>query len=132
MKQEKKTINKEAPRSVDDIFTAEEGLRYVVIEPDGQTIAKKTNNDDTLTVFQDEVGGNIEYVHCMRDGIAFYINEEGKNFNLPYNHLASIMAAETIMPGDYIAGPMIMVGLDERGRDCSLPLDVVKAICGDS
>lgn len=130
MKQEEKTSIEPALRPIEEVLSEKGGLRYVVIEPEGQTVAKETTDDDTLSAFQEEVGGNIEYVHCMRDGIGFYVNEEGKILNLPYNHLASIMAAETISPGDFIAGKMIVVGLDERGRDCSLPLEVVEAICG--
>jgi hypothetical protein len=45
-----------------------------------------------------------------------WINEEGKLHGLPSNPLATILARSRLQPGDYIAGPAVVMTRREAGE----------------
>lgn len=98
-------------------------LRAVVMLPDGTATIEQI--DGSLGGLQALVGGNIEAVGltCPTPATG-YINEEGKMKGLPRNQRATFVA--NIMPSDWIAGPMIVLGgPDDEGNDTPIPDDVV-------
>lgn len=73
-----------------------------------------------LDALQAAVGGHIEAVGFPAEGVAAYIHEEGKLVGLPKNPHATKMV-EGLQLGDYIAGPMVVAGLDEDGETVEVP-----------
>ena len=49
-------------------------------------------------------------------GRPLWINEEGKLHGLPSNPLATILARSRLQPGDYIAGPAVVMTRREAGE----------------
>ena len=49
-------------------------------------------------------------------GRLLWINEEGKEHGLPSNPLATILASSVLWPGDYIAGPAVVMPRQEAGK----------------
>jgi hypothetical protein len=45
-----------------------------------------------------------------------WINKEGKLHGLPSNPLATILARSVLWPGDYIAGPVVVMPRQEAGE----------------
>lgn len=101
----------------------------------------------TLAHLQELVGGWIESVpvHGREDDLALYINEEGKftcvdeegrpmvNRRLTEwlvdGNEALRFTGENLYPGDFIAGPGVLVGFDpEDGENRDCPADIV-AFC---
>ena len=110
-------------------------IKALLINTDGSTERLTLPRDDSLRLeaLQQHVGGLIDVVHMLRDngqcadGI---INDEGKIFNLPVNELATAaMGPDDLLPGDYIAGPMVVVGVvDDHGVETSIPEDLADEI----
>lgn len=69
----------------------------------------------TLEELQALVGGPIEMVTTYDDNL-FFINEEGKLRNLPYNEQATAHVADRLLPGDYIVGPAVLISEQEAGE----------------
>ena len=69
----------------------------------------------TLQELQHLVGGDIECVFLSGSEI-LVINEEGKLQGLPYNRSATQRVADRLVPGDYIAGPAVLVTEQEMGE----------------
>lgn len=90
--------------------------------------------DGSLEQLQRLVGGYIEAVpipHFVKDAAraTAYINEDGKVTGLPANMRATdfMVPGVNLYPGDYIAGPMILLGFDpETGEHAELPLGVAQ------
>ena len=61
------------------------------------------------------VGGWIEVVY-LPDGRLLVIDEEGKLKGYPRNEQATRFAAGRLFVGDYIAGPAVVVTLQEMGE----------------
>jgi hypothetical protein len=70
------------------------------------------DRDGDLASFQRLVGGDIE-AFPWREDVAFYFNEEGKLLGLPRNELATGLLDGMMLPGDYIVGDTVLVGMDE-------------------
>ncbi len=73
-------------------------------------------NGSTLTLreLRRLVGGYIERVP-MSDGRVMYINEEGKFAQLERNVAATALVSDVLDPGDYIAGPAVVMTWEEEG-----------------
>lgn len=94
-------------------------MKAVVIQPNGWTTIEDA--DVSLEGLQAIVGGYIEAVglKCPHPATA-YINEEGKIEGLDANPVATRVAH--LMAGDFIAGPMIILGApDDEGNDTPVP-----------
>jgi hypothetical protein len=87
-----------------------------VIYPDGaqRTVTPAHGVSFTLEELRKLVGGSIELV-ALSTGDMMLINEEGKLLGLPYNPLATMLAAPSLFPGDYIAGPAVIISSRELG-----------------
>lgn len=91
---------------------------------------------ETLTgweEYQRLVGGWIESAPVDRDDLSLFINEEGKVLNLPRNSRADDLWRTLLpsgrIPGDYIAGPAVVVGFDATtGEDVDVPDGIVTAL----
>lgn len=81
-----------------------EGSVKEIIELNGDSIAIDRELD--LGYMQSIVGGYIEIVQ-VRDGKILVINEEGKILGLKPNQMATLLAKDSLQPGDYIAGRAI-------------------------
>jgi len=110
-------------------------IEAVLITTDGKVEAITLPRDDTqrLDVLQQHVGGLIEAVHILRDDgncADAIINEEGKIIDLEPNELATeVVGRENLFPGDYIAGPAVIIGApDEDGVETSIPEDLAHEI----
>ena len=110
-------------------------IKALLINTDGSTESITLPRDDSLRLeaLQQHVGGLINVVHMLRDdgmcadGI---INDEAKILNLPVNELATdAMGPEDLSPGDWIAGPMVVMGApDEMGVETDIPQDLADEI----
>jgi hypothetical protein len=82
----------------------------------------------TLDTLQSLVGGYIEAV--TRDGVAAYINDEGKHMGLPTNARATsyMLDARMIFPFDLVVGDLVLVGVDADGMDTDIPAAAVDAV----
>lgn len=109
----------------------------IVIKSDGQIayIDVDTSKDSGLAALQEAVGGWIELIHITEEVIA-YLNEEGKQEELPFNELATDLCEHFkvgLMPGDYIVGNMVLLGsLNKDGEndgEChDLPMAFIKEL----
>ena len=88
-----------------------------VFEVDGsrRTVPPAIPPSFTLEELQSFVGGPIEMVTTDDDNL-FFINEEGKLRNLPYNEQATAYVADRLLPGDYIVGPAVLISEQEAGE----------------
>jgi len=70
----------------------------------------------SLESLQKEVGGYIELVRVIIEGeeCTMYINEEGKVYNLPFNHEATILYDN---PYDIIVGNVVLFNREETLKD---------------
>lgn len=95
----------------------ERGDMATVFEVDGsrRTVLPATPPAFTLEELQSLVGGPIELV-TLYDDTLFFINEEGKLRNLPYNEQATRYVADRLLPGDYIVGPAVLMSEQEAGE----------------
>jgi len=98
-------------------------IRGVLIPPDAP--AYVVNVTPTLEMFQYLVGGDIESIPLLGGEHAFgYINAEGKMLMLPPNPMATHHAS--LFLGDYIAGPMLVLGgVDKNGNETEVSDDLI-------
>lgn len=76
---------------------------------------------DVLGSLQASVGGYIEHIPFPLEGVTAFVNEEGKlQPGAACNVLATVMVQKYLAEGDYIAGRMVLVGLDEDGEATGL------------
>lgn len=88
-------------------------IRCIVKRPN-EPVGHFVTLDNKLEVFQKIIGGYIECVRFLRE-VTLICNEEGKIHGLPHN---------IRMMGDTIAGPCIIVGVDEEDfTDCPLSME---------
>lgn len=83
-----------------------------------------------LPALQALVKGDIESVPVMgRQNLALMINDNGKPYGeyegLPRNERATRLCRDEIGPEDWIAGPAVIVQLDEMGETTSVPFDLL-------
>lgn len=106
--------------------------RMVVITPDGEGAVMQASSDlDTLRAL---VGGPIQEVFpSTGDTLGWhgYVDEEGKIKAAAPNPVGTAVALTlgwTPLPGDYLCGPLVLLGDSPDGEEGDLPLPVVKAI----
>ena len=88
--------------------TKEDRIQVVLCEPGKK--ARVTTIMNRLEALQQMVGGFIEAVYPYEDPVAIVCNEEGKLEGLPLNRA---LRGEDGNVYDIIAGPFIVVGLNE-------------------
>ena len=86
-----------------------------------------TGVDARLPQLQAAVGGHIEFLD-LTDTLTMILNEEGKFEDpIPVNPVATALtiAYEVgMLPGDFIAGDIVLAGMDEDGELTDVPADV--------
>jgi hypothetical protein len=99
---------------IDDLVTT----RALVVRPDGTAEVVRVSR--RLESWQELVGGSIEGLSLSAEVRAF-INEDGKALGLAMNVYADAMirallksVGHTLMPGDYIVGPVVFLGPVDR------------------
>lgn len=111
-------------------------VKVAVINP-GRGVVEVKNVEPTLEQFKPLVGGWLEMLY-LGDDVRAYINEEGKGLGLSANgfgdayvRLCLDRTGRTLLPGDYIAGPVVLLGPpDEEGEETDVPdrvLDELRA-----
>ena len=100
-------------------------MRALVIHPN--TSPRVVHKDWTLAELQAEVGGYIESLPTGRDDITIFGNEEAKFAGedggpMPLNGIVTVWLKSMLADGDYIAGPVVVIGYDpETGENLDLP-----------
>lgn len=103
-------------------------MRALLIPAGGLPEEVEVSDENELDDLQRYVGGWIEYVPTDQD-VTLYCNEEGKILNLPPNPLATELFGSLLMPGDYLAGDVILLGLlDEDGASTSIDPEWIKTV----
>ena len=115
-------------------MTAITGLAVPV---DGTAPVVVTIDNGDLDTYQRLVAGRIEAIYISIDGhpATMYLNENGKAGQddgdpaMLNNDLATYLAAPRLQQGDWIVGPVLLVGdPDHDGDDTSLPAATLTAI----
>ena len=82
---------------------------------------------EDLSSLQAEVGGYLQAIAIPDERspieLVALMNEEGTVYDLPPNPTATRLIYPLLIPGDYIAGTMLIVGADDEGNFISLPED---------
>ena len=93
-------------------------MKAVLIAVDGSTSLVEPQSLEDLQAL---VGGLIQRLPHSPE-VAAYINDEGKLEELPVNHMATFAFAQVLQRGDYVAGPCVLVGIDQvTGEDADAP-----------
>ena len=108
-------------------------MKYATIKAGSDIIEVHEVEEITLERLQDVVGGWIEAITVgptkSLPALTMYLNEDGKGLGLPLNQMATIMAKRHLLPGDYIAGNVLLCGLpDDEGNDTTFPESWIEAI----
>lgn len=101
-----------------------------------ELVIPASDDGASLRVLQEAVGGYIEALPLPEfiegaDRATCYINEEGKLERLPFNGRATdfFVPGVGLFFGDYIAGPLVIVGFDpETGSHRDVPASVERRI----
>ena len=116
---------------------------YISVEVDeeGEKLFEVGNfecpDKDFLRTAQGLVGGPIEAIPTA-DSITIFVNEDGKNVNLPRNEMADVFWQSfdkygCLANGDYLVGTVLIMGPSSRaGRTTSAPpntVDLIQALC---
>lgn len=92
-------------------------VKGLVVHPDGEC---EVRGFDGLADYQAAVGGFIEGIYGP--GWSGFANEEGLLEGLPYNELASAMAALFGWAGEGLVGPVVFLGpVDGKGGETDVP-----------
>jgi hypothetical protein len=113
------------------VTTATRTIDVLVLRP-GSFIAERKTIIPSLAEFQGLVGGYIEALD-LTDEVSSYINEEGKLEGLPRNDAADQLVRKALarsgrglIPGDYVAGPLVLTGQpDDEGETTGVPESVI-------
>lgn len=81
-------------------------MKAFLLEPEQP--GREIEIENTLEALQAAVGGYIEVV-TLGDGLAAIVNEEGKQYDLPFNRG---LYAGGMDPVDYLFGNVLIVGTD--------------------
>lgn len=100
----------------------------LTVHPDGDVEQKEVprrgrqGERDLLRHMQDEVGGFIELVPHRDASISCFVDEEGKLKDRQPNLIATrFFGPAWLMPGDYIAGALLILGgVDRHGNTLGL------------
>lgn len=83
--------------------------------------------NDSLDNLQKVVDGHVQAHPVPGEPRATaYMNEEGKLRGMEANTLATRRMYDVLMAGDYIAGPMLVLGITEAGEHCDIPPELAK------
>ena len=94
---------------------------WIRTNDDGETIAETVRPADgksfQLRELQSFVGGSIEALR-LTGGEIMWLNEDGKNLELPYNTVATLIALERsgIAGDDFIVGAVLVANHAESGE----------------
>lgn len=111
---------------MDNPATHVKGLLFAV---DGNISVIEIPKENSLEALQNHVGGLIELLRLPHNTDC-YINEEGKLIGLPMNPVAlgafNFLGGQ-LFAGDFISGPMVMIGHDGEGNVADLTPDLLSA-----
>lgn len=107
-------------------------MNFIVIPSDGPIHSIEAGEDKSYEALSGAVGGYIEALPFERHDrrATAYINEEGK-FDPACEPNPRASALVELFPGDYIAGPLVIAGLNHNTgatESCPLTLDDVNAL----
>src|SRR5688572_5420140 len=93
--------------------------RWATVTPDG--VFTLHENEPTLEVLQEEVGGSVEALGSPDPGltITVFVNEERKGQDgqpLTMNPKASTFMAPVLWPGQRIVGTVVLAGPPDDGK----------------
>jgi hypothetical protein len=103
-------------------------MRYAIITEENSVVKHDTKEELTLEELQKMVGGYIERVTVSKEnGLAFYINEEGK-FTQSGNLIATQFWLDCLKKdgyelksfNDYVSGPAVLIKEDRYGNQIDL------------
>lgn len=83
-----------------------------VYTPETVEVKPKSGKTFSLSELQGFVEGYIEIVE-LKDGKIMVVNEEGKLKDLPFNHAATDLFAQTYSNGDIIVGNALLCNKSE-------------------
>lgn len=102
--------------------------KALVIETNGSALHLELGGPgESYAKLRDAVGGYIELIRVLPPDHPYepafaYINEEGKLRGLLPNLAATQLCRDNLRPGDYIAGPAVIVGApDSEGNETDAP-----------
>ena len=76
--------------------------------------------ENQLKILQRSVGGYVEAI-ALADDLVMWVNEEGKNENLPFNQAATSIFMKYKGGSDFIVGPVAFTGgADANGETLGL------------
>lgn len=97
-------------------------MRAITIAPSGDIEEVSVENLEDLQAI---LGGNIEQVPAYIEGACVFCHELGKVMRLPVNKVATLWLSEPLGENDWIAGTVIVVGLDHAtGEERDLPASI--------
>lgn len=100
-------------------------MRWLHVKTDGTVVIRQDYSYEALC---EAVGGDLEAAPTPPGLPATaYINEEGKFINggLPHNATMTALLRPALIPGDWIAGDAVVIGLpDGDGEDTPVPASV--------
>lgn len=104
-------------------------VKGLLIPVEGDISVIEIPKENSLEALQKHVGGLIELLRLPHNTDC-YINEEGKLIGLPPNPVAlgvfNFLGGQ-LFEGDYISGPMVMIGHDGNGNVADLASDLLTA-----
>lgn len=87
--------------------------------------------DDVYEGVQKALNGGWLEAAPAHPHLTVFCDEEGKLKGLPRNENANLIFPNLSMPGDYLAGPIVVMGpVDEDGYETDVPEWFVEAACG--
>lgn len=92
-------------------------MAHAIVIEAGGAIRPLEVPEEGLSTLQAAVGGMIEALR-FSEHITCYVNEEGKytclddDGNVEVNRIATSLMIGKLFPGDFIAGPMVIIGFD--------------------
>lgn len=105
--------------------------KALLVPVNGIPSVAEFEKEKSYDFLSETVGGYVEMV-MLGKGIFGVVNEEGKIQDppLPQNHDATLIARlnQGISFEDYIAGPMVVVGMDSEGETIGLPDSLLNQI----
>ena len=102
-------------------------MRALVIRTNGNYSVE--NVETGLNSMRKIVGGDVESFLLDTNGkMKIYINEAGKIYGLEANKLATAILISFFRDEDYVAGDVLICGVNSRGFDCSLTNAQIKEL----
>ena len=102
-------------------------MRALIIRTDGRYFVEKV--EPGLRSMRTIIGGDIESMLLDKEGkMKIYIDEAGKIKGLPVNKDATAIFLSFFRDEDYIAGDVVICGINGKGFDCSLTEAQIKEL----